>query len=95
MKLDKKQLSSGVVGAIFGACSVAGINALNTATHRSKATMYERVAADEDGDVFVTPKGKKFHRSGCYILRQSDEVKQASRSDLMDVGYEPCRKCRP
>ena len=95
MKLDKKQFSSGVIGAIFGACSVAGINVLSTATHGSKADMYERVDANADGDVFITPKGKKYHREGCYILRQSDEVKRTLRSDVTDAGYEPCRKCRP
>lgn len=95
MRLDKKQFSSGIVGAAIGACSVAGINALSSATHKSKATMYERVETVADGDVFITPKGKKFHRGGCYILKQSDEVKRASRSDVMDIGYEPCRKCRP
>ena len=91
MKLDKKQFSSGVIGAIFGACSVA----LSTATHQSKANMYERVEAVADGDVFITPKGKKYHREGCYILRQSDEVKRTLRSDVTDAGYGPCRKCRP
>ena len=95
MKLDKKQFSSGVIGAIFGACSVAGINALNTATHKPNVTMYERVDANADGDVFITLKGKKYHSRGCYVLRHSDEVKRASRSEVIDVGYEPCRKCRP
>lgn len=95
MKLDKKQFSSGVIGAIIGACSVAGINALSTATHQSKANMYDRVEAVADGDVFITPKGKKYHSEECYVLRHSDEVKRASRSEVIDVGYEPCRKCRP
>ncbi len=95
MKLDRKQFSSGVVGAVIGACSVAGINALGTATHRPKAPMYERVEAVADGDVLITPKGKKYHREGCFILRQSEEVKRASRSDVVCVGYEPCRKCKP
>ena len=95
MKLDRKQFTSGIVGAILGASSVAGINALGTMTHKSKASMYEQVETVVDGDVFITPKGKKYHRGGCYILRQSDEVKRASRSDVIGVGYEPCRKCRP
>ncbi len=95
MKLDKKQISSGIVGAIFGACSIAGINALGSAAHGAKAEMYDRVEADVNGDVFITPKGKKFHRDGCYVLRQSDEVKCASRSEVTDVGYKPCRKCKP
>ena len=95
MKLDRKQFTSGIVGAILGASSVAGINALGTMTHKSKATMYESVEAVVDGDVFITPKGKKYHRENCYILRQSEESKCASRSDVISAGYEPCRKCRP
>lgn len=95
MKLDRKQFSSGIVGAIIGASSVAGINALSSVTHRSKAQMYERVEPAEDGDVFITPKGKRFHREDCFILRQSDESKCALRSDVISIGYEPCRKCKP
>ena len=95
MMFEKKHISSGIVGAVFGACTVAGFNALGSTTHRTKAQMYERVESDVDGDVFITPKGKKYHREDCYILRQSDEVKRASRSDVKGVGYEPCRKCRP
>ena len=95
MKLDKKQFSSGIVGAVIGACSVAGINALDSATHKSKASMYESVESAEDGDVFITPKGKKYHREDCYVLRQSEESKRASRLDVTSAGYEPCRKCKP
>ena len=106
MKLDKSHITSGIVGAIVGACSVMGINALsdnnnaitsffNSTPHRGKASMYIRVKADADGDVFITTKGKKYHRGECHILRQSDEVKQAALSDVIKVGYEPCKKCRP
>ena len=106
MKLDKSHITSGVVGAIMGTCSVMGINALSennnvissffdSKSHRGKAAMYDRVEADAGGDVFITTKGRKYHRSGCYILRQSDEVKQATLSDVIGVGYEPCKKCRP
>lgn len=106
MKLDKTHITSGLVGAIMGACSVMGINALpdnknvissffDPMSHRGNASMYERVEHDADGDVFITTKGRKYHRRGCYILRQSDEVKQATHLDAIGVGYEPCKKCRP
>ena len=106
MKLDKNHIRSGIVGVVIGASSIMGINTLpdsnnvissffDTSSHRGKASMYERVKADANGDVFITPKGKKYHREDCYILRQSDEVKQATISDVTDVGYEPCKKCRP
>ncbi len=107
MRFDKSHIKSGIVGAMIGAGSVWGINALlglsnstvssfiNTSSYRGKASMYERVETDADGEVFITTKGKKYHREDCYILRQSDEVKRSSRSDVISVGYEPCKKCRP
>lgn len=107
MKLDKSHIKSGIVGAMLGAGSVMGFNALSghsngtmssffdSMSHRGRASMYERVGADADGDVFITTKGKKYHKGGCYILRQSDEVKQASQSVVIGAGYEPCKKCRP
>ena len=64
MKLDKKQFSSGIVGAVIGACSVAGINALDSATHKSKASVYESIEAVEDGRM---PRGQvsdTSHRTG-------------------------------
>ena len=64
MKLDKKQFSSGIVGAVIGACSVAGINALDSATHKSKASVYESIEAVEDGRM---PRGQvsaPSHRTG-------------------------------
>lgn len=90
----------------MGAGSVMGINALSdnnnaissfydAMSYRGKASMYDRVEADADGGVFITMKGRKYHRRDCYMLRQSDEVKQATHADVIGVGYEPCKKCRP
>jgi len=106
MQLDRKNLVCGGIGAIMGACSVMTFNALSddnnvissfyeSLSHRGKASMYDRVEADADGDVFITTKGKKYHRRDCYMIRQSDEVKQATRSAVAGVGYTPCKKCRP
>ena len=107
MKFDKSHIRSGIVGAMIGAGSVMGINELSdngnstifsffdASSHRGKVSMFERVEANDDGDAFITTKGKKYHRGSCYILRQSDEVKRALRSEVIDVGYEPCKKCRP
>lgn len=100
MKIDKSHIVSSSIGAILGACSIWGIGALlgsNTASPFSKKakTMYEKVANDPDGDVYITPKGKKYHAAWCVILRKSDEMKQASRSSVIEVGYLPCKKCKP
>jgi len=105
MKFDKSHIKSGIVGAMIGAGCVTGINEMSDnstissffdfLSHRGKASMFDRVEEDADGDVFITTKGKKYHRGGCYILRKSDEVKRALRSEVINVGYEPCKKCRP
>jgi hypothetical protein len=107
MELNKNQLISGGIGVLLGASSVLGIESLfgnggNTispfaapSAFKSKTTMYERVEQDESGDVYVTPKGKKYHRVGCYILRKAHEIKRVSSSDAMDEGYMPCSKCNP
>lgn len=107
MKLDKSHIVSGGIGVLLGACSVWGVGALSgkdsngvspffqSFSRKAKQTMYERVEFDLDGDVYITPKGKKYHDPSCYILRQADEKKQASRTSVVSVGYEPCRKCIP
>ena len=106
MKLDKSHITSGIVGAVIGASSVMGINALSgsnnkissffdSLSYRGKASMYDRVEADAEGEVFITTKGRKYHSGDCYVLRQTDEVKQATLSEVIDVGYKPCKKCRP
>lgn len=101
IKIDKSHIVSGSIGAILGACSTWGIGILsgsNLASHfinKTELTMYEKVADDSDGDVYITPKGKKYHVVGCFVLRKSDEIKQASRSSVIEVGYTPCSKCKP
>ena len=103
MEWDRKQLVSGGVGALLGACTVMGIGSLNDSKnhatrpsgHRSKQVLYDRVKQNVDGDVYITEKGKKYHSEGCFILQRSDVKKQVSSSDAINVGYEPCRKCKP
>ena len=101
MKINNSHIVSGSIGAILGICSIWGISVLsrsNVASSFSKKpelTMYEKVADDLDGNVYITPKGKKYHAGDCYILRNSDEIKQASLSSVIKVGYTPCKKCNP
>ncbi|MCR5642252.1 MAG: hypothetical protein K6G32_02785 [Prevotella sp.] len=107
MKVDKSNIVSGSIGALLGACSVWGIGALtdnesnvtsqffHSFSWNAKQTMYDKVDVDLEGDVYITPKGKKYHAPWCYILKNTDEKKQASRSSVISVGYKPCRKCKP
>ena len=101
MKLDKSHIVSGSIGAILGAFfiweigTISGNHAALFSSNEKETTIYEKVNEDLDGDVYITPKGKKYHAPGCYILRKSEEFKQASRSSVIEVGYTPCRKCKP
>ena len=101
MKINKSHIVSGSIGAILGVCSIWGIGALSGSkasslfSKKAEQTMYEKVADAPDGDVYITPKGKKYHAGDCYILRNSDEIKQASLSSVIKVGYTPCKKCKP
>lgn len=101
MKIEKSHIVSGSIGAILGICSIWGISVLSRSnvassfSRKAELTMYEKVADDPDGNVYITPKGKKYHTGGCYILRNSDEIKQASLSSVIKVGYTPCKKCNP
>ena len=101
MKIDKSHIVSGSIGAILGTCSIWGIgalfgsNACSSFSKKAERTMYEKVVYAPDGDVYITPKGKKYHTAWCVILRKSDEMKKASRSSVIEVGYTPCKKCKP
>ena len=102
MKLDRSNIVSGCVGTVMGACSVLGIQAVSDSKdhsfslfHGPKQTMYERVEADEDGNVYITSNGKKYHRFSCYILERARESKQVSSDAAEEVGFKPCKKCNP
>lgn len=101
MEFNKSHIVSGGIGAILGAFSMwkIGTMSVNYATffpsNGKESSIYEKVNEDLDGDVYITPKGKKYHAPWCYILRKSEEVKQASRSSVINVGYTPCKKCKP
>ena len=102
MKLNRSNIVSGCVGSLIGACSVLGIQSVSdnkgnsySPFHGLKQTMYERVDADKDGDVYITSSGKKYHRFSCYILKRANESKQVSSTVAEEVGFKPCRKCNP
>ncbi len=43
--------------------------------------------------VYITPKGKKYHRAGCGFLR--GEKRELSKREAEEKGYKPCKVCRP
>lgn len=101
MKLGKRDLISGCVGIVIGACSffavqqIFGHSSASSSPFSADETMYEKVEQDAGGDVYVTPNGKKYHRSHCYTLNMAEETKQVSSAEAESVGYKPCKKCKP
>lgn len=43
--------------------------------------------------VYITPKGKKYHRGGCRTIKNSS--KKITRREAENQGYTPCKVCNP
>lgn len=43
--------------------------------------------------VYITPKGKKYHRGGCRTIKGS--CKKITRSEAKNKNYTPCKVCNP
>lgn len=48
---------------------------------------------EDDGNVFVTASGQKYHRSGCTALSRTKI--SIPLAEAVKSGYEPCAICRP
>lgn len=45
--------------------------------------------------VYVTPSGKKYHRTGCASLAEAAELTEYTLTEAQEAGYAPCKKCAP
>lgn len=43
--------------------------------------------------VYITPKGKKYHRESCRTIKNSST--QISLNDAIARGYTSCKVCKP
>lgn len=53
------------------------------------------VATGNDGVVYVTRYGKRYHRENCYTIRGHITKRAVSRSEAIGMGKTACRKCKP
>lgn len=58
-----------------------------------KTTTGTHDSTENSETVYITSKGKKFHRAGCRYLKNSSEA--ISRSSAISSGYSPCSVCNP
>lgn len=50
---------------------------------------------NDDGKVFVVPKGKKYHKKYCSRLKKSKDVCMIDIDVAKEEGYSPCSVCKP
>ncbi len=108
MEISNSNIKSSLVGFVVGMFSFAGGEALyekyfNTPqqapmsgfmnNYIPEQTPYERLKNETDGEVYVTPKGKKYHNSWCSTLKRIKNYKCISLEDAINTGYEPCSRC--
>lgn len=48
-----------------------------------------------DKVVYVTKSGLKYHREGCYTIKNSDTKRETSKKEAIAQGYKPCHICLP
>ena len=46
----------------------------------------------QEGTVYVTSTGKKYHRDGCKWLKSRSPM---ALSKAVAAGYQPCKVCKP
>lgn len=51
-------------------------------------------SGDSQGEVYTTPKGKRYHRFSCHHVVAGTATAR-SVSDAQVLGYTPCKVCRP
>lgn len=96
-------LACGLLGIIIGAGSTLGGQALldddstkNQEKHisRKQGSNFDIVPYDEDGDVYITAHGKKYHAESCYTLNRSKKIQRVNSEDAEEAGLGPCSKCQ-
>lgn len=61
---------------------------------KTEPTADDSSESEKNSDiVYITPTGKKYHRTTCRTLH--DSVVQISRSSAEEQGYDACKVCKP
>ena len=82
----------------IAACSLCGILALAVTSRRSGVITIPRlpqITPEPAKLVYVTPSGKKYHRTGCTSLAEAAELTEYTVAEALEAGYGPCKRCAP
>lgn len=44
-------------------------------------------------DVFITPKGAKYHKEICRLVKNKENVTKLDKEEALEEGYGPCKRC--
>lgn len=44
-------------------------------------------------DVFVSPKGTKYHKETCRLIKNKENMTKMTKKEAVAEGYTPCRRC--
>ncbi len=95
-------LAGGMLGLVVGSTGTVGVQALvddkPKVQYFKKDSAYDSLTDIDDGDVYITPSGERFHSEHCSSLnkaRRNNTLKCVERNEAEDVGYLPCKKCNP
>lgn len=99
----KGHIISGFVGTVLGTVATLGGQAILNDTPSNNyeqsnyvsngtITNFDIVKYDENGDVFITRSGKKYHYEWCPVIK-SKQTQRVNSSDAENVGLSPCKRC--
>ena len=63
-----------------------------TTTHTEEEPQESSVEPTENA-VYVTPKGKKYHKPDCYHIAGKTNIFKLTVEEAEQSGYEPCKDC--
>ena len=101
-KINRSHIISGLVGIALGSAGTFGGQAIfdnsnNTSKHiieqKKEISNFDIIEYDENGDVYITRSGKKYHSVWCSHIK-SKVTQRVNSSDAERAGLEPCKKCQ-
>lgn len=78
--------------------TVNGYREENAETETSKPSSSESNYADTDIQYCANTNSKVFHRPDCSsvkTIKEENKLYLSDRQELIDLGYNPCKRCEP
>lgn len=80
-------------GGVFCAERIIDNTNITKSVSNKSNSNFEMISYDENGDVYITEYGKRYHNINCYTLNNSHEIRRVNSEDAEEIGLKPCKKC--